>query len=145
MVAQSVRVNRRRSMGFSKGVYTAIVVILVVCALFSVVATTNSAGPRVQPAVGGVKAPRVAPQLPFSKSAKYFDPALQGTSGLVSVLVATDKSLPAADVAKYLMGARALPEFGAVRVLRGMIESSRISELQSSPGVLAILKDRSIG
>ena len=132
-------------MGFSKGVYTAIVVILVVCALFSVVATTNSAGPRVQQAVGGVKDPRVAPQLPFSKSAKYFDPALQGTSGLVSVLVATDKSLPAADVAKYLMGARALPEFGDVRVLRGMIESSRISELQSSPGVLAILKDRPIG
>ncbi len=118
---------------------------LLVSALFGVVGLANSAPPFSQPAGDAIKEQPVTSQMPFSKSSRYFDPALQDASGRSGVLVAMDASSPVTEVAKYLIGARALPEFGDVRILRGLIDSNRISDLQSLPSVLAILKDRPIG
>jgi len=131
-------------MGLSKCVVVTIVVGLLITALFGSVASAFSAATASSTAAT-LKPSGAGPQLPFAKSARYFDPALQESLGRVSVLVAVDASSPATDVERYLTGARSLPAIGQIRLIRGLIESERIPELQSSPGVLAILKDRPIG
>src|SRR5436309_2039254 len=141
---ESVPVAGGRVMGLSKCVVVRIVVGLLVTALFGSVASAFSAATASSTAAT-LKPSGSGPQLPFAKSARYFDPALQGSLGRVSVLVAVDASSPATDVGRYLTGARSLPAIGQIRLIRGLIESERIPELQSSPGVLAILKDRPIG
>jgi len=132
-------------MGFSRSLASAVVIILLVAAVFGVVASASVVAQAFRPYTGLSNPASAVPQLPFSKSNKYFDPALQGASGRVSVLVAMDASSPVQDVARFLVGARSLPEIGNVRMLRGLIDSTRISEVQSLPGVVAVLKDRPIG
>lgn len=82
--------------------------------------------------------------LPFSPTSRYFDPALDDAEGRVAVMVAMQASAPTAEVAKYMDGARAVPSIGDVRLVRGVIDASKIGDLESSPYVLAILKDRPI-
>lgn len=83
--------------------------------------------------------------LPFSTNARYFDPALQDAVGRIDVIVAIRTSAPIASIAQFMTGARAMPSIGDVRLVRGLIDASRVADLQASPDVLAVLKDRPIG
>ena len=140
---EPVPVYGRSAMGFSRRLASAVLIISLVAALFGVVASAGAGA--VQSATRVSNPTNSVPQLPFSASNRYFDPALQGSSGPVSVLVAMDASSSVREVARYLVGARSLPEVGNVRMLRGLIDSARIQDLQSLPSVLAVLKDRPIG
>jgi len=140
---EPVPVYGRSAMGFSRRLASAVLIISLVAALFGVVASAGAGA--VQSATRVSNPTNSVPQLPFSPSNRYFDPALQGSSGPVSVLVAMDASSSVGEVARYLVGARSLPEVGNVRMLRGLIDSARIQDLQSLPSVLAVLKDRPIG
>src|SRR3989454_8569232 len=141
---ESVPVFGRSAMGFSRSLASAVVIILLVAAVFGVVASASVVAQAFRPSTGLSNPASAIPQLPFSKSNKYFDPALQGASGQGSVLVAMDASSPVQGVARFLVGARSRPEIGDVRMLRGLIDSTGISEVQSLPDVVAVLKHRPI-
>ena len=130
-------------MHFSRKLVAVAMVIVLALALFAVIGIPGWA-PRGTSAV--VRAPDAARELalPFSSNSRYFDPALMDATGRVDVIVAMESSAPTAEVARFLRAARAVPSIGDVRLVRGTIDASQMSELQSSPYVLAVLKDRPI-
>lgn len=130
-----------RSMHGSLRLLALSLVVVVGLALFAV-----SVAPRVTPGFSDVgRVTRWAPTLPFSPTSRYVDPALTDATGRVDVVVALQASASAEGISQYLSGARAMPLIDDVRLVRGLVEASKIGEIQSSPGVLAILKDRPIG
>src|SRR5207245_9998735 len=90
---ESVPVFGRSAMGFSRSLASAVVIILLVAAVFGVVASASVVAQAFRPSTGLSNPASAVPQLPFSKSNKYFDPALRGPSRRLSFLAA----MPAAD------------------------------------------------
>src|SRR2546428_13488439 len=137
---KSVPVFGRSAMGFSRSLASAVVIILLVAAVFGVVASASVVAQAFRPYTGLSNPASAVPQLPFSKSNKYFDPALQGASGRVSVLIAMDASSPVQDVARFLVGARSLPEIGNVRMLLGLFTPTAFWKVSRSPEAWPSLK-----
>jgi len=93
----------------------------------------------------------VSPETPrfdrapsFPKSAPAVDPDLKSATGRVNILVAIDESESYESAAALFEFARVLPSAGGTRILRGAIDASRLSDLESLPGVRSVLKDRPI-
>ncbi len=121
-----------------------VLVAVVILALFQL-AGSSPLAPLQSSRIGGGTAGGFDPQIPFSKTNRYFDPDLKDAAGTVSVLVAMDATAPASEVLALLSAPRILPAIGNARLIRGTTDAPRIAELQALPSVLTVLKDRPIG
>lgn len=83
---------------------------------------------------------RMAPARP----APTIDPDLVHATGRVNILVAISESGSFEDAATLFEFARVLPSTAGTRILRGVIDASRLADLEALPGVQSILKDRAI-